>query len=134
MLIKNRGEFIEYFEKLLIETGAREICKRCNEGEFLDSYNNKGCCTGCKYLSVNGCTNKNIRCVLASCNIIKDFIPSINWYLGYIQCYLDIYVYEDRSDPASINFPIEIPSFNQEIDWKDRFTEFSSSIRYRNRY
>ena len=134
MLIKNRGKFIEYFEKLLIETGAREICKRCNEGEFLDSYNSKGCCNGCEYLGINGCTNKNIRCVLASCNIIKDYVPSINWYLEYIQSRLYIYVYDGRRDPAHIEFPIEIPIFNPKINWEKKFREISGSIHSLNRY
>ena len=133
MILNNRTEFINYFDNLLIENGVRDICKRCNEGEFFDENGLKGCCTDCEYLGKNGCVNPNIRCILASCRIIEDLKPDINWYLGYIQSKLNVYVYWSRRD-GRIKFPVTIPKFNSKIRWKERFFRISKSSTFSNRY
>ena len=132
MLIQNRTEFIKYFDSLLIENGIRDICKRCNEGKFLDIDNRVGCCSDCEHLSKNGCTNKNTSCVLASCSIIEKLHPNINYYLELIQFLAHAWVYQ-RED-ADIPFPFKIPKFDSEIDWKERFTEITGFGSSTNRY
>lgn len=121
MLLNNRTEFIKYFDNLLIENGIREICRKCNEGEFQDSDDCYGCCSSCKYLGTNGCLKPNTSCLMWLCPLIKKMNPSIFIYFSFVQ--LDSrYSYNHRKD-ADIKFPIEIHKFDSSIDWKKMYND-----------
>lgn len=119
MIIKDREEFIKYFDDLLIENGIREICERCNNGEFRDSYNRKGCCMNCEYLGEDGCLNRNTSCLIASCSIIRKLNSPFHYYLSVIELNPKFKINHRRD--AGIEFPIRIPKFPSHVNWMKRY-------------
>lgn len=122
MLIKNRTEFIKYFDNLLIENGIRDICKRCNDGEFHDLKHSVGCCSNCEYLKEDGCSNQNTSCLIWICDLIKKLNQNIYYYFKLFE-FNPKYRMHYRSD-ADIDFPIEILEFDSLIDWKEKYNSF----------
>lgn len=119
MQINNREEFIKYFDELLIENGIREICKHCNNGEFIDSFHRVGCCFDCEQLGKDGCLHRNTSCVIASCPIIRNFNSRFHYYLEVIRLNRKFKI-KSRED-ADIRFPLIIPKFNSSINWMKKY-------------
>lgn len=121
MIINDRIEFIRYFNKLLIENGIREVCRKCNEGEFIDSFHRIGCCFDCENLGKKGCLYQNTSCIIASCPIIRNFNSKFHYYLEVIRLNSKFKI-KSRED-ADIKFPIRIPKFDSSINWVGKYSK-----------
>ena len=62
--------FCDLIDKILIESGIREVCIKCATG--VEPYEERwfeppGCCDGCKHLTNTGCSIKSLSCKLWLC-------------------------------------------------------------------
>ncbi len=82
-MIHNEKELIKHCVSLMEKYNTFEMCKECG-GDCCKKYKPKGC----RFMSEDGCTHRNMFCIVHACNKWKLRFPELAEYFDYLKEHL----------------------------------------------